>query len=94
MFWLIRKIFGLGVLVAIVFFALQYHIGNRTVKDYVSEFFQSSLVQGKIHEASESVKSFFQKEGNKGQVGAPTDDIPPEDEAELKKVLKKESKSK
>lgn len=94
MFWIIKKVFGIGVFVALVFFALQFQVGGRPLKDYVIRFYQSPLIQEAIRQTTTAVKSYLQKDvtsGKASDVNAPVmDPLPDEDRHELENVLKKE----
>ena len=59
MFWLIRKIFWIGVLVAIVYYGSNYQLDGKPVKQYVREFFDSPLVQSAIKAGKEEIQDFL-----------------------------------
>lgn len=98
MFWLMKKIFGIGVLIALIFLALHFQVGGRTVKDYLLDFFRTPIVQEAIRQGKEAVTGYLQKD-----VAAPPSDAGPnmemdkvsdEDRKELEKVLEKEVRGK
>ncbi|GEM_PF-3234917 len=98
MFWLIKKVFGIGIFAALVFFALQFQVGGRPIKDYVVRFYQSPLIQEAIRQTTTAVKSYLQKDVTSSKPGDPNvnapamDPLPDEDRRELENVLKKEAR--
>ena len=97
MFWLLKKIFGLGVVIAIIFFALHLQVGGRQVKDYVVDFYHSSVFQHVWQDAWESSKNavlgFLQKDvaPSDSKAGSPMDQVNDDERKELEDVLKKAS---
>lgn len=92
MFWLMKKIFSLGVLVAIVFFVFQYKIGGKTVKDYAVEFYDSPIFQEAVRQGNTALREYLAKKesGQPQKEDAPAmDPLSEEERAELEKVLKK-----
>ena len=105
MFWLIRKIFTLGVLAALVFLALQFSIGGKPLKDHLLSFYRSPLVGAAIEQGRDFVLPQLQKLGlfknetpsdsqhiekmNKQIEDTLGDQLEKEDREELDKVLKK-----
>jgi hypothetical protein len=93
MFWLLKKIFGIGIAIALVFFALHLQVGGRPAKEYVVDAYRSPLVQEAIRQGKEAVLSYLRKD-----VAAPDDSAPPmehlddDERRELEDVLKKESR--
>lgn len=84
-----KKILGIGVLAAIVFFGLQFQVGGRPVKDYVTDFYRSPLVQEAARQAKDVIVSYLHKDVQSGGEGpAPMDRISDEERKELEKVLK------
>lgn len=87
--WLAKRIFGLGVVSALVFFGLQFQVGGRAVKDYLHDFFRSPIVQEAIRQGKGAVTSYLQKDLQPGDENTPPMDKISEDERrELEKVLK------
>lgn len=62
MFWLIRKIFWMGVLVAVIYYGMNYQIDGKPVKQYVSEFFDSPLVQSVLKAGKEEVQELWDQQ--------------------------------
>jgi hypothetical protein len=96
MFWLLKRIFGLGVLIALVFLVLQFQVGGRPLKDYLIDFYRSPLVQEAFRQGKEAVTGYLQKDVTKGpEEAAPAmDRVSDEEREELEKVLEKETRSK
>lgn len=94
MFWLLRKLFGLGVLVALVFFALQFQVAGRPIKSYLTDFYSSPLVREVLRQGTEAVRQYLQKDVSSAgaESGPPMDKLSDEEKEELEKVLKKESR--
>lgn len=92
MFWLMRKIFGLGVMAALIFFAMQFQVGGRPVKDYLLEFYRAPLVQEAIRQGTNAVTHYLQKDvGSESHSGPALEKIKDDEREELEKVLKKAS---
>jgi hypothetical protein len=103
MFWLLKKIFGLGVTIAVIFFALHFQVGGRPVKDYLADFCRSPLVQstfqGAWRQSKDAVLGYLRKDiapsdspDSKGvKDGAPMDQVDDDERKELEDVLKKKS---
>lgn len=90
MFWLLRKIFGLIILAVLVFFALQFQVGGRPLKDYAEKIYHSEMFQGALGGAIHSVESFLHKDlENKKEDGPAMDNLKDDEMKELEKVLKK-----
>ena len=91
MFWLLKKIFGLAVIAALVFFALQAKIGGRPLKEYVVGFYQSPIVQEGLRQAKDAATSYLQKDlqpaSGPAADGVPLDRIHDDERRELEKVL-------
>lgn len=94
MFWLLKKIFGLGITIAVIFFALHLQIGGRQVKDYVTDFYHSSLFQDAWVKSKDAVLGYLQKDVSPSspKEGSPMDQVDDEERKELEDVLKKESR--
>jgi hypothetical protein len=88
MFWLLKKIFGIGVLVAVVFLALQYSVGGRPLKDYVIDLYKAPIFQEAVRQGKEFAFKYLGKYRS-GQDGPALDKVDDEDRRELEKVLKK-----
>ncbi len=90
MFWLLRKIFGIIVLAALIFFALQFQIGGRPLKDYVEKIYHSEMFQKAVGGTIHSIESFLHKDLEDKKVDGPAmDDVKEDEMKELEKVLKK-----
>ena len=90
MFWLLRKIFGLVVLAALVFFAVQFQVGGKPLKDYLLKIYHSDLSQKIFGEVQHSVEAFLHKDvEDKGADGPAMDDVHEDEMKDLEKVLKK-----
>lgn len=94
MFWLARKILALGVFAALVFFALQYRVGGRLVKDYLLDFYQAPLIRGAMQQVKETVQTYLHKDVGAEKTDRVEDSITDQDRKELEKVLKDSSRSK
>jgi hypothetical protein len=97
MIWLFKKIFGLGIAIALVFFALQLQIGGRPAKDYVADVYQSPIVQEAIRQGKGIVLSYLHKDvtpsgESEGVSGPPMEHLEEDERRELEDVLKKESR--
>ena len=94
MFWLLKKIFGLGITIAVIFFALHLQVGGRQVKDYVTDFYHSSLFQDAWVKSKDAVLGYLQKDVSPSspKEGSPMDQVDDEERKELEDVLKKESR--
>lgn len=95
MIWLIKKIFGLAVLAAIVFVGLHFQVGGRPVKDYVVDFYHSPLVKEAIRQSREAVGSYLQKDvqsPSQDDGATPLDRVNDDERQELEKVIRKQSK--
>ncbi|QQR79718.1 MAG: hypothetical protein IPJ69_10245 [Deltaproteobacteria bacterium] len=55
MFWLLRKIFSLGVLALVVFFLMHVEVKGHLLKDYVIAIYDSPMVQQVVTSAKESL---------------------------------------
>lgn len=64
MFWLLRKIFWIGVLIAIIYYGSNYQIDGKPVKQYVQEFIDSPLVQSIFKAGKEEVEEFWNKQSD------------------------------
>jgi hypothetical protein len=91
-FWLLKKIFGLGVTIAVIFFALHLQVGGRQVKDYVADFYHSSLFQDAWVKSKDAVLGYLQKDVAPSKEGSPMDQVDDDERKELEDVLKKESR--
>jgi len=63
MFWLLRKIFWLAVLIGLIYYGSQYQVNGRPLKDYASEFYRSPIVQAVIKTGQEMLGEAFHKKG-------------------------------
>ena len=88
MIWLMKKILGIGVLAAIIFFGLQFQVGGRPVKEYVTDFYRSPLVQEAVRQTKDAVVSYLHKDVQSGEDAAPMDRISDDERKELENVLK------
>ena len=96
MFWLLRKIFTLGILLAVIFLAFNLPIAGKPLKDHLWEFYYSPTVQtwvshwvgGLPAPLSNAIKKDMDHIGP-----APAmEEYKPDEEQELNKILKKEIK--
>lgn len=62
MFWLIRKIFWIAVLVAIVYYGANYQIDGKPVKQYVTEFVDSPLFQSALKAGKEEIQDLLNRQ--------------------------------
>ena len=92
MFWILRKIFGLGVLAALIFLALHYQVGGKPIQEYVVQFYQSPLIQEAVRQGRDTALSYLHKDirSSVPSADAPPDDkLSDQDREELEKILKK-----
>lgn len=94
MMWLLRKIFGLGVLAAVVFVGLQFQVGGRPVKDHLLDFYRSPLVQEAVRQARLAVTSYLQKDVQPSTEDSesPMERVSDDEREELEKVIKKQAR--
>ena len=92
MFWLMKKIFGIGVTIAVIFFALHFQVGGRQVKDYVADFYHSALFQDAWKSSRDAVLGYLRKAVAPSNDAAPMDQVNDDERKELEDVLKKQSK--
>ncbi|HSA59544.1 MAG TPA: hypothetical protein VLJ37_07650 [bacterium] len=97
MIWLFKKIFGLGIAIALVFFALHFQIGGRPAKDYVVDVYRSAIVQEAIRQGKDSILSYLRKDisppnESEGESAPPMEHLDDDERRELEDVLKKESR--
>ena len=107
MFWLIRKIFWIGVLVAIVYYGANYQVDGKPVKQYVSEFFDSPLVQSALKAGKEEIQQLMDQKSSNSEPSIPKaspqtahsagdaqsdDQLTDEDRQALDKVLEKQTR--
>ncbi len=91
MIWLFKRILGIGVMAALIYFISQYPIGNRPVKDYVIEFYRSPIAQAVIQQSKAAVTRYLQKDvvqGKGADTAPPMDPVNEEEREGLEKVLK------
>lgn len=103
MFWILRKLFWIGVLVAIIYYGSNYQIDGKPIKQYAIEFFQSPLVQSALKAGKEEVQEFWGEkmdsstpsEGpsvkDSGQASPAGDELTDKDREALDKVLERQS---
>lgn len=97
MIWLFKKIFGLGIAIALVFFALHLQIGGRPAKEYVVDVYKSPIVQEAIRQGKDSILSYLHKDiappgESKDESDPPMEHLNDDERRELEDVLKKESR--
>jgi hypothetical protein len=93
MIWLFKKIFGIAVTIAVIFFALHLQIGGRPAKDYVADFYRSPLVQEAVRQGKDAVFSYLRKDVTPADESAPPMEHLEDDERkELENVLKEKSR--
>ncbi len=99
MIWIVKRIFWIGVFSAVIYFGLNYKIEGRPIRQYVSEFYNSALIQAVIKSGKEIVAEFLEektgdskKEPEQRSSSDPTigDQLQEEDRRELETILKKE----
>ena len=90
MIWLIEKIFSLGVLAAVVFFAMQFSVGGRPVKDYVMVVYRSPLIREAVRQGVDIIKSYLDKDvGSSKSNGPAMENLNDDEKKELEKLLEK-----
>ncbi len=93
MFWLLKKLFSLGIFAALVFFALQFKVGGKPLKDYVIAFYQAPLTQEILRQGEGIVRGYLEKDVHRGKDSpAPVEDIQDEERDELKRVIEKKAR--
>lgn len=93
MIWLFKKVFGLAVVIAVIFFALHLQIGGRPAKDYLIDAYRSSIVQEAVRKSKDAVFSYLQKDVTPANESAPPMEyIEEDDRKELEEVLKDKSR--
>jgi hypothetical protein len=92
MIWLFKKIFAIGVLLALLFLALQFQVGGRPIKDYLIDFYRSPLIQETIRQGKEAVAGYLQKDVSREPAGEEPamEKVTDQEREELEKVLEKE----
>ncbi len=101
MFWLIRKIITLAIVVAIIFFLLNFEVGGRPLSDYALAIFHSQPVQQAIESTKEKAMNYLDSIGkrpakplhpqevDRKDAGETMDPIKDDERHELEKVLNK-----
>ena len=94
MFWLLRKLFGIGVFAAVLFFALQFPVGGRPLREYLLDFYRAPIVQEGIRQGRDQVMKYLQKDvGMSPEKGGPAmEKLSDQEREELEKVLQKETR--
>ncbi len=102
MFWIIKRIFWLGVFAALIYFAAQYKIDDKPVKEYASEFYHSPLVQAVLKTGKEMVHEFWDEKMGDGSdpaaetvrevPGSAGEELTPQDREALDRVLEKQDR--
>jgi hypothetical protein len=95
MFWLMKKVFWISVLVVLGYFAANYKIEGKPIKDYVSSFYHSPLVQSLVKEGKALVQeflaeSFESKPGDKKDASIEHEQIGESEQKELENILEAE----
>ena len=98
MFWLLKKLISLGILIVIGWFVLNMDVQGRPVKDRLNEFVRSPLVQAFYRFSKEQATLFLQKNlkmANEpqqvGPVAPPLDDkLSDRDRKKLEELLNKQ----
>lgn len=97
MVWMIKRLFWIGVLVAVVYYGANYKIERKPIKQYVSEFYHAPLIQAAIKTGKEVVVEFLEekvgdkKEEKKEEGAVVQDQISEQDRQQLESILKKEA---
>lgn len=89
MFWLLRRLFSLAVLVALVWVILQLDYQGRPVKDRVSEVIHSPLVQEVTRQVKGAVLGYLKKDLKESPPAM--EKLDEKDRADLEKVLKEQA---
>lgn len=88
MFWLLRKLFFLGVLGALFWVILQLDYQGRPVKDHVREFLNAPLIQEIVRQVRGEVDSYLKKRNL--PTGPAMENIDEKEKEKLEEVLEKE----
>ena len=67
MFWLLKKIFWLAVIIAIVYYGSNYRIDDKPIKQYLSEFYNSPIVQSAVKAGKDMVQEFLDEKMGEDQ---------------------------
>lgn len=103
MIWLFKKLFGIAVTIAIIFFALHLQIGGRQAKDYIVEAWKNPIVQAVVQQGKETVMGYLNKDispsvtsptGAKDDSAPPMEQLEDDERKELENVLQDKAKSK
>lgn len=102
---MIKKIFWLAVLVAIIYYGMNYRIDEKPIKEYVVEFYHSPIVQAAVKAGKEAVSEFWEGSGSSNQSpdsgqkepetpvhGGGGDELTEQDQKALDKVLQKQQR--
>lgn len=102
MFWMIRKIISLAIVVAVIFFLLNFEVGGRPLSDYALAIFHSQPIQQAIESSKEKITGFLEEVGKRPakplhpessseekSSGETMDTIKDDERRELEKVLNK-----
>ena len=89
-FWLIKKIISLVVLVVVVIFVLNFKVRGRPIQDYLNEVFRSPLIQEVVRQGKEMVMGYLHKDIQ--PPGPAMEKLEETERKELEKVLEKETK--
>lgn len=94
MIWLFKKIFGIIITIAIIFFALHLQVGGRQAKDYVLEAWKSPIVQGAVEQGKQTIMGYLNKDVAPAEnMTPPMEHLEDDDRQELDKILQEKSKS-
>lgn len=92
MFWLVRKLFFLGILALLVWVILNLEYQGRPVKKHVSELVKTPLVQEITRQVRGAVASYLKKDVKES--GPAMEELGETERRELEKLLKEEAEGK
>lgn len=99
MFWIIRRLFWLAVIVVLVYYGANYKIDDKPIKEYAIEFYRTPLVQSAIRSAKKMVGEFVDDQLNSETPEEPleikkddesAEEISVEERKALEQVIEKE----
>ena len=101
MFWLIRKIFSLGIIIAIVFLLMHFQVGGRPMSDYAQALYHSQPVQEALASAKNTLLGYLgnldkpnvevDKPASEKMDPIEMDPIKDDERKELEKVINKQN---
>ena len=90
MFWLLRKLVTIGVIVGLIWVILQLDYHGRPVKDRLGTLCRTPLVQEIGRRIKGAVGGYLKKD-LKGESGPAMEELEPGDREKLKQVIEEES---